>query len=161
LSHSGSFNQGGTGTYTITASNAGTAATTAAVSVVDTLPSGLTATAMSGSGWSCTLSTLTCTRSDALAARSSYPALTPNVNVASNAPISVTNAANVSGGGELNTGNDSASDPTTIVAVSDMTIALSHSGNFVQGQSGSYTITVSNVGTIPSSGTVSVADTLP
>jgi hypothetical protein len=41
-----------------------------------------------------------CTRSDALAASSSYPALTLTVNVASNAPASLTNTAAVSGGGE-------------------------------------------------------------
>ena len=36
---------------TITVSNSGTAATSGAVSLVDTLPAGLTATAMSGTGW--------------------------------------------------------------------------------------------------------------
>ena len=36
------------------------------------------------------------------------------VNVAANAPASVTNTANVSGGTESNTGNNSANDATTI-----------------------------------------------
>ena len=84
------------------------------MTVVDTLPSGLTATALAGTGWSCTLGTLTCTRSDALAAGASYPAVTVTVNVASTAPASVTNQATVSGGGETNTANNSASDPTAI-----------------------------------------------
>ena len=57
---------------------------------------------------------MTATRSDALAAGASYPALTLTVSVASNAPASVTNTATVSGGGEINTANDTASDPTTI-----------------------------------------------
>ena len=114
-SHTGSFTQGQTGTYTITAANSGTAITSGAVTVIDSLPSGLTASAMSGSGWSCTVSTVTCTRSDAWAAGSSYPAITLTVNVAANAPASVTNTATVSGGGETNTSNDSASDVTTIV----------------------------------------------
>ena len=52
------------------------------------------------------LATLTATRSDALAAGGSYPAITLTVNVAANAPASVTNTATVSGGGEVNTGND-------------------------------------------------------
>jgi len=52
-SHSGNFVQGGTGSYTVTASNAGTAATSGTVTVADTLPTGLTPTAASGSGWSC------------------------------------------------------------------------------------------------------------
>jgi hypothetical protein len=40
--------------------------------------------------------------------------LTLTVNVAANAPASVTNTATVSGGGEINTANDTANDPTTI-----------------------------------------------
>ena len=113
--HSGSFTQGQTGaSYTITPTNSGGAATSGIVTVTDTLPTGLTATAMSGTNWACTLSTLTCTRNDALAAGASYPTITLTVNVASNAPASVTNTATVSGGGETNTSNDTANDPTTI-----------------------------------------------
>ena len=47
------------------------------------------------------------------------------VNVASNAPASVTNTATVSGGGETNTANDTASDPTTIKPVASK-VAFSH-----------------------------------
>jgi hypothetical protein len=115
--HSGNFTQGQTGAqYTIEVRNVGTGPTNGAVTVVDTLPAGLTATAMSGSGWNCTLATLICTRSDALAANSSYPDITLTVNVAGLAPFSVTNSATVSGGGEQNTGNNTDSDPTTVVA---------------------------------------------
>jgi len=65
------------------------------------------ATGISGSRWTCTLSTRTCTRSDTLAAGSSYPAITLTVNVASNAPSQVTNSATVSGGtGSPATSND-------------------------------------------------------
>ena len=74
----------------------------------------MTATALSGTGWTCTLSPLSCSRSDALAASGSYPAITLTVNVASNAPASVTNTASVSGGGETNTANDTANDVTGI-----------------------------------------------
>ena len=74
--HTGSFTQGQTGAvYTITATNSGTAATTGTVTVTDTLPTGLTATAIAGTNWSCTLATLTCTRSDVLSAGASYPAI--------------------------------------------------------------------------------------
>lgn len=113
--HDGTFTQGQTGaTYTLTVTNVGPGPTTGTVTVVDTLPAGLIATAMSGGAWACNLGTLTCTRSDALAAGSSYPAITVTVNVASNAAASVTNTATVSGGAEINTGNDNASDPTTV-----------------------------------------------
>jgi uncharacterized repeat protein (TIGR01451 family) len=113
--HAGSFTQGQTGaTYTLTASNIGAAATTAAVTVTDTLPAGLTATAIAGTGWSCTLAPLSCNRSDVLAAGGSYPPITLTVNVSASAPASVTNTATVAGGGETTTANDTASDVTTI-----------------------------------------------
>ncbi len=106
--------QGDTGkTYTITVSNAGTLATTGAVNVTDALPAGLTATALTGTGWATNLSPLTATRSDVLNAGSSYPPLTLTVNVAANA-VSGANVATVAGGGETNTTNDTANDPTTI-----------------------------------------------
>jgi uncharacterized repeat protein (TIGR01451 family) len=114
--HSGEFRQGQTGAqYTISVLNGGTAPTSGVVQVVDTLPTGLTATALSGTGWNCTLSTLICTRDDALAAGSSYADITLTVDVAGNAPASLTNSASVSGGGEQNTTNNSASDPTSIL----------------------------------------------
>jgi hypothetical protein len=85
------------------------------VTVTDTLPGSLTATAINGTGWSCTLGTLTCTRADALA---SYPPIVVTVNVANNAPILVTNTATVSGGGEATTinlsGNNTATDNVSV-----------------------------------------------
>ena len=114
-SHTGNFVQGQSGaTYTLTVSNAGAGPGAGTVSVVDNLPSGLTATDIAGNGWTCTLNTLTCTRSDSLAGGASYPLITVTVDVALDAAASVSNGATVSGGGELETSNDSASDPTTI-----------------------------------------------
>jgi hypothetical protein len=91
--------------------------------VTDTLPTGLTASAISGTGWSCTLSTLTCTRSDALSATATYPPITVTVNVAANAAASVTNSVSVSGGGESNTANDTGTDPTTITNTVDLVLS--------------------------------------
>ncbi len=111
--HTGSFVRGQTGaTYTITVSNAGTASTSGTVTVTDTLPTGLTATGMSGSGWTCT--GLTCARSDALATGSSYPPITLTVNVAADAPASVTNSVTVGGGGDVNSNNNTATDTATV-----------------------------------------------
>jgi hypothetical protein len=113
--HTGNFTRGQTGAqYTITVTNSGSAPTSGTVTVVDTLPAGLTATAMSGAGWSCTLAGLTCTRSDGLAVSSSYPAITLTTDVASNAASSVTNSVTASGGGESDASNDTATDPTTV-----------------------------------------------
>ena len=126
----------------MTVSNIGSASV-GFVTVVDTLPTELTATDISGTGWSCTLLTLICTRSDVLT--TSYPAITVTVNVSGNAGASITNTASVSGGGETNTSNDIATDVTTVLPPPDLTISKSHTGNFTQGQVGAtYTLTVSN-----------------
>jgi len=118
LAHAGNFTQADTGdAYTITVTNIGTAATVGAVDIIDALPSGLTATAISGDGWTTDLGSLTCTRSESLAAGAAYPPITVIVDVATNAPPGLTNSVYVSGGGELNTANDTAADPTTIVAL--------------------------------------------
>ncbi len=117
--HTGNFTQGQTGaTYTLTARNIGTTSTSGTVTVTDTLPPELIPTAASGTDWICNISgqTVICTRSTALAANASYPAITITVNVVNNAPSPVINTARVSGGGEINTGNNSASDSTTINA---------------------------------------------
>jgi len=99
-SHTGYFAPGQVGaTYTITVTNAGPGITSGTVTVTDTLPTGLTATAITGTGWTCDLPTLTCTRSDALAAGTSYPTITVTVNAALNAPTPVNNQVSVSGGG--------------------------------------------------------------
>src|SRR5438445_262699 len=73
--HAGNFTQGDVGdTYTLIATNSGSHATSAAVTVVDSPPAGLTATNIAGTGWSCTLATLTCTCNTVLAGSTSYPA---------------------------------------------------------------------------------------
>ena len=102
--------------YTLTATNIGLGTSAGRVTVIDVLPSGLTATALGGSGWYCMLSTLTCTRNDTLASGASYPPIALTVNVAANAPLSVTNVATISGGAEANIANDSALDVTAIAA---------------------------------------------
>ena len=110
------------------------------VTVTDTLPPGLTATALSGSGWTCTLATLSCTRSDGLNTATSFPAITVAVTVAANlSPSVITNQASVSWGGVVNMAND----PTTIVLATTTTLTLSPSSS-VLGQPVSLTAAVTN-----------------
>lgn len=160
--HEGTFSQGAPGAYTITVSNVGAQATNAPVTVKDTLPQGLAATAMSGTGWTCVAATTTCVRSDALAPGASYPPITLTVRVYGNAPLAVTNTVTVSGGGEVLATNDTASDPTTIAAKTDLLLLKTHTGSFAQGATGrTYSLTVRNSGGLASSGAVTVTDTLP
>jgi uncharacterized repeat protein (TIGR01451 family)/fimbrial isopeptide formation D2 family protein len=140
-SHSGNFIQGVVGTYTITVSNAGNGATSGTVTVSDPMPSGLTAPSVSGTGWTCPGNLFPCTRSDALAAGASYPDLTLTVTAAGNAPATVTNTATVSGGGEINTANDSSSDVTTITPAITIT-AQTTTATVEQGGTANYNLTV-------------------
>ncbi|PJN21104.1 hypothetical protein CG736_35225 [Kitasatospora sp. CB02891] len=112
--HTGHFTQGRDGLYTITVGNTAGAAPTdgTTVTMQDTLPAGLKADSISGTGWTCDQSTLTCTRSDALPAGSSYPPITLQVDVSCSAADDVTNVAVVTGGGD--TTPHTATDPTRI-----------------------------------------------
>jgi hypothetical protein len=119
-SHSGAFSAGQIGaTYTLRVTNSGAGPTTGTVTVTDVLPPAMTATAITGASWTCTQPAGPCSRSDTLSSGASYPALTMTINVAANAPPSVTNGASVSGGGDANTANNTASD-VTVIAVSDI-----------------------------------------
>ena len=158
--HGGDFNLQTGGNWTITVKNAGIASTSGTVTMTDALPSGATATSLSGSGWACTLGTLTCTRGDALAAGASYATITLSVNLTGSA-ASVTSTATVSGGGEINNTNDTARD-TAPVDIPDLTIVKSHAGSgFASGQPGIWNLIVANAGTGATFGTVTAIDTLP
>ncbi|MFE5622983.1 right-handed parallel beta-helix repeat-containing protein [Streptomyces virginiae] len=112
--HKGDFVGGRKGTYTITVGNAGPGATNGStVTVQDVLPQGLTAASMSGTGWTCSVVTLTCTRSDVLAAGAEYPVITLVADVpCSRRPAQGIDTVTVTGGGDSAT--HTATDPTTI-----------------------------------------------
>jgi hypothetical protein len=83
------------------------------VTVVVMLPTGLTYSgAAVVNGWNVSVSgqTVTATRSDSLAPGGVFPVLALNVTVASNAPLTFTNTARVSGGGQVDLSNDTATD---------------------------------------------------
>ena len=111
--HGIGFTQGQqTATYTITVSNPGAYASSGAVGMVASLPSGLTATTIGGTGWTCVLPTLACTRDDVLAVGASYPAIDLQVSFANGLTGYVTSTFTVSGGGESNVSNDVFTDTT-------------------------------------------------
>ncbi|MFH9355654.1 hypothetical protein [Kitasatospora sp. NPDC017646] len=124
--HTATFVPGRQGTYTITVGNNGTAPTDGTiVRVQDTLPAGLTAVRLVGSGWNCVRSTLTCTRSDVLNLGSTYPPITLWVRVSRTATGTLTNTATVSGGGN---GTATSTDPTTITPPVTGTTATTTAG---------------------------------
>jgi len=119
-SHNGNFAVGVAGQYTLTASNIGLVATTGTITVVDTLPAGLTYQAYTGTNWTCGAAgqVVTCTRTTAIAPNDSAPPILltvmPTATAASSSPV--VNNATVSGGNEPagNNGNNSASDTTYV-----------------------------------------------
>ena len=160
-SHSPAFYQGLVGgQYRITVSNGGPGPTTSEVTVMDNLPSGLTATSIQGQGWNCSGLSGPCNRSDVLAAGDTYPPITLTVNVSPTAPATVTNMATVSGGGDENT--HTAMDPTNIQLSPNLQIQKFHSPAFFQGLvGGQYMISVYNGGPGPTTAEVNVTDNLP
>ncbi len=117
MTRSGPLNPGGSASYTLTVTNNGLNPEPGPLTVVDTLPAGLTYTSFSGAGWACgvTGQVVTCTRAGALAAGATAPALVLNVNVSAGASGTLTNTATVSGtGGDGNTANNTAVDSYTI-----------------------------------------------
>ncbi len=162
-SHTDPLARGGTGTYGLTVSNIGGTATSGTSTVTDTLPAGLTPTGASGSGWTCGIvaQTVTCTSTAVVASNGSFPAISIRVNVAQSAAASVINTATVSGGGEINTANDTASDPTSIVSKADIAVTkIASSGTVVVGSTVTFIITARNLG--PSNATgIQVTDVLP
>jgi uncharacterized repeat protein (TIGR01451 family) len=164
-SHAGNFIQGQTGAqFTVTVTNSGGSPASGTVTLVDSVPTGLIPTAASGTGWNCgvTGAMVNCTRSDPLAPGASYGPVTITVSVAPNAPPSVTNIVTLSGGGDVNTTNNTATDVATILPGPDLTISKSHVGSFLQGQVGAqFTVTVTNSGGSPTSGPVTLTGSLP
>ncbi len=107
LTHAANFSQGQAGAqYSVVVANGGSIPTSLPVTVTEILPPSLTLVSMAGVGWTCTLSTSSCIRSDALAANSPFPSITVTVNVASNAPGSVTNQVVAATGVLQATGSD-------------------------------------------------------
>jgi uncharacterized repeat protein (TIGR01451 family) len=145
--HTGNFVTGQSGTFTITVSNATAAPTTALAGMADQLPAGMTATAIGGTGWSCTLTgpPMGCQRLDTLAGNASYPPITVTVTVApGTTPVSLTNTAVVAGGGEVNTANDSAADTVNVLVAT--TLSLSSAASPIVGQFGTVTATITPAG---------------
>ncbi len=178
-----SFVQGGVGNYRIRVYNDtvnATASTTGTITVTDTLPVGLSVPAgavtltAGGTVWSCTASgqVITCSYTKPIPVGSGS-IFRFNVNVASPAPASVTNNVTVSGGTEAtaNTGNNTDSDPTTIVDAGNLTLvksvrnvttnsAFSSAGSGEPGDVLEYCVGYSNPGQSPVTGTV-VSDSIP
>ena len=158
---------GNTYTFSIDVSNKGSVNTTGLVTVTDFLAAGAGSVSASGTGWSCGLTPLQCTRSDALAAGASYPPITVTATWAPGSPVTNRAVITDGSGGEP---NDPAS-PALInnasevdggqTASSNLTInKASLDGTVSVGDSADFRMLVRNDGPSASTGTTFV-DTLP
>ncbi len=115
-SHNGSLAVGTSTDYTLTVTNVGALASSGTITVVDTLPAGLTFVSVTAAGWTCGYAapTVTCTRGTALAINTSAPPIV--VRVTPTAGGTITNTAQVSGGneGSAYSGNNTATDSTVV-----------------------------------------------
>ncbi len=159
---------GGSTTYTIIVSNSGPD-NLAGIGVLDNAPSGMTFTSWNCSpsaGSSCTDATGSGDLNTTVSLLNGGTAtFSVNASIASAASGSATNTVTVVEPATVNDPdrtNNMAMDTDAILPSPDLTINKSHTGNFLQGQTGViYTLTVNNIGTAASNGTVTVTDTFP
>lgn len=150
--HTGDFVAGGTGTYTLSVSNAsgvGIEPEDNPVTVTDTLPAGLTFLSGSGTGWNCSAAAqvVTCTHAPPVPSPGSLPDLLITVLVGQAAAPSVTNTATVSSASlDVNAANNTATDPTNVrlpsLATSTKVLVDLNGGDADPGDTLRYTITL-------------------
>jgi large repetitive protein len=148
-------------TYTVGVSNAGPAAATG-VRMTTTLPAGLVPATAAGTGWTCGVSgqTVTCTRPSL--AIGPAPAVTITATVTATSGTVTTTATVSAAGTEDPAGSDNSATATTgVLTEADLSLTKSHVGNLAQGQLGFYSLTATNSGPSPTSGPVTITDTLP
>ena len=177
---------GGTTTYTLTAINQGSLASSGIITIVDTLPTGLSVangvvvlTGAQSVNWACSAASnvLTCTSTAAIAANGGTSAFAFSANVIGANGTAVINRAAIGGANDPNkpaptsstasacTGNDSpagcAVDQDTISAPLLTLTKSDGSDTVLAGASTNYTLTVTNSGGVATSGTIQIVDVLP
>ena len=164
--HAGtSFIIGNTVDFEIQVANGGPNDENGPITVVDTLPAGLTYVSHSGTGWSLADSEgqdYTFTHAGPLNNGATPLSLYITASVDADAYPTAVNTATVSTSlHDPNDTNDIATDTVTVEPLVDLSISKSHTGNFSVGAAGVYSIDVANTGSTADPGPIYVADTLP
>lgn len=131
--------------------------------VTEQPPAGLKVTAISGTGWDCTLATLVCTRSSLADGASASITVTATVSSGTPTGSTLTNVADVSTSTSLAPGSDTEDDADVDVdSAADLSLVKTHpTGTAVAGVVTTYGITVHNAGPSDAVGPIKVTDTLP
>jgi uncharacterized repeat protein (TIGR01451 family) len=143
------------GIYGFTVTNLGTTASSGLVTVVDTLPPGLTPQTTITTGWNCSIAgqTMTCTREDSLPAGQSYPHIILLVQVKPAACPNASNVAEVVHGGRA--------VASSSIPVSGCLNVSQQSSNLIVGQRGSFILELQSVPGAINNGLVSVTVVIP
>lgn len=161
-SHEQPFRIGRDGTYQLRVENAGDSETVGRIIVTDTLPDGLTYESATGAGWTCEASgqDVTCTNDGPIAAGGAAATIDLRVAVGQAALPQVSNTATVATTDDFNPDNNSDTDPSAIVEA-DAKVSIRRTGSFVGGATGTYLVSVDNVGTTPTTGSTTLNVQLP
>ncbi|MFC6009052.1 hypothetical protein [Angustibacter luteus] len=160
---------GGRATWQVTVTNAGADTAVGPFSVTDTLPSGVTFSSATGTGWSCSRSgvTVTCTRTNAnetLAPGASLPVITVVTDVAADTAsgTTFTNAATATDRTyDPDLSNNTDTDTATVTTQADLAVAKAHAAPLLAGARATWTLDVTNLGPSVALAPVTVTDTLP
>ncbi len=154
---------GTTGTFTLSVANAGTAPTTGVITVTDDLPAGLTLLSGTGSGFTCSSSgqLVTCIRQAALGPGESA-SIVLTVHVGEAALPGITNSATVQTSGDTNPANDTGSVGVTPqhAHAPDISVVKSVVTPLHAGEQGTFRIRLTNVGSGPTTGPITLTDVL-
>ncbi|MBL8299591.1 MAG: DUF11 domain-containing protein, partial [Rhodanobacteraceae bacterium] len=149
--------------YTLQVTNTGTAATTAAATITDTIPAGLTIGTLPP-GCTAAGQTVTCTIASGLAVSASISFVIPVTPTAAVVP-SVTNTATVGGGGDSGcpaAPRCSDTEGPTGVTTPQLTLTKTASASpWTVGVAASYTLQVTNTGTAATTAAATITDTIP
>jgi uncharacterized repeat protein (TIGR01451 family) len=161
-----SVTTGGAISYTVTVSNAGPDAAGGAI-FSDNVPAAITgvgASCLAAGGAAC--GTANVAGNAVTSTITTLPAggsVTFTITGTATGAAAVTNTATIAAPAGVNDpvpANNTSSVTTTVLAP-DLALSKAHAGNLTIGANATYTITVGNAGTAPSSGVVTVTDVLP
>ena len=155
-------------TYTVHVQNNGPSASSGPITVVDTLPPGMTYVSASGTDWTCSVAgdqrTVTCDRALGLLRAAGAPDITVVAHVGADAgPATLVNLATVDGPDtDPVPNNNTTEDPTRVVNQANISLTKTTTGDnpVSAGATTAFTIVVHNDGPSVASG-ISVADELP
>lgn len=159
---------GESGSYYLDVKNIGTSPRPGSFTVTDTMPTGVVATSVSGTGWTCSLvgagTGISCGYTSALPENTAAPTITVSVNwVTAGSKL---NSAHVTELVREPTANNTGQNTTVISSVPpaltpDLQLLKTSSGGATAGTTGNYFLNVKNIGSGPAVGPFTVTDTMP